>query len=284
MNPSVFREYDIRGVAERDFTDDVRRAIWPRLRRPCSPTSGGATRHARPRLPPVVAALHAALHARARWRPGLDVIDVGDRARRRCCTSRSSTSRPTAASRSPAATTRADYNGFKIVRRARARSTARRSRRCAGASSARLPRRRRPGSADRRSTSSADYVDYIADNIRLGPRRIKVVVDARQRHRRAVAPAHPAARSAARSMPLYCELDGRFPNHHPDPTVPENLADLIARGARDRRRGGHRARRRRRPDRRGRRPGPHHLGRPADDRCSRATSCARARARPSSAR
>lgn len=27
---------------------------------------------------------------------------------------------------------------------------------------------------------------------------------------------------------LYCELDGRFPNHHPDPTVVENLQDLIA--------------------------------------------------------
>lgn len=26
---------------------------------------------------------------------------------------------------------------------------------------------------------------------------------------------------------LYCDLDGRFPNHHPDPTVPENLQDLI---------------------------------------------------------
>ena len=29
-------------------------------------------------------------------------------------------------------------------------------------------------------------------------------------------------------IPLYCEPDGRFPNHHPDPTVPENLVDLIA--------------------------------------------------------
>ena len=26
---------------------------------------------------------------------------------------------------------------------------------------------------------------------------------------------------------LYCDLDGRFPNHHPDPTVVENLRDLI---------------------------------------------------------
>ena len=27
---------------------------------------------------------------------------------------------------------------------------------------------------------------------------------------------------------LYCEVDGNFPNHHPDPSVPENLQDLIA--------------------------------------------------------
>jgi len=29
-------------------------------------------------------------------------------------------------------------------------------------------------------------------------------------------------------IPLYCEIDGNFPNHHPDPSVPENLQDLIA--------------------------------------------------------
>jgi phosphomannomutase/phosphoglucomutase len=28
---------------------------------------------------------------------------------------------------------------------------------------------------------------------------------------------------------LYCDVDGRFPNHHPDPSVPANLASLIAR-------------------------------------------------------
>jgi len=28
-------------------------------------------------------------------------------------------------------------------------------------------------------------------------------------------------------IPLYCEVDGSFPNHHPDPTIPENLASLI---------------------------------------------------------
>ncbi len=32
----------------------------------------------------------------------------------------------------------------------------------------------------------------------------------------------------AETIPLYCELDGTFPNHHPDPTVDENVADLAA--------------------------------------------------------
>jgi phosphomannomutase/phosphoglucomutase len=32
----------------------------------------------------------------------------------------------------------------------------------------------------------------------------------------------------AEVTPLFCESDGRFPNHHPDPTVPENLRDLQA--------------------------------------------------------
>jgi phosphomannomutase/phosphoglucomutase len=28
-------------------------------------------------------------------------------------------------------------------------------------------------------------------------------------------------------VPLFCEVDGNFPNHHPDPSKPENLADVI---------------------------------------------------------
>src|SRR5207237_2882327 len=32
----------------------------------------------------------------------------------------------------------------------------------------------------------------------------------------------------AEVTPLFCESDGSFPNHHPDPTVPENLRDLQA--------------------------------------------------------
>ena len=54
------------------------------------------------------------------------------------------------------------------------------------------------------------------------------------------------------TVELYIEMDGRFPNHHPDPTVEENMRDLQARGEEERRAGRDRLRRRRRSDRRGR--------------------------------
>ena len=49
---------------------------------------------------------------------------------------------------------------------------------------------------------------------------------------------------------LYEDIDGNFPNHHPDPTMPENLVDLQKARRRKQVRYRHRLRRRRRPDRR----------------------------------
>lgn len=59
-------------------------------------------------------------------------------------------------------------------------------------------------------------------------KRKKIVLDAGNGTAGSVAPKLFEALGAD-VIPLYCELDGRFPNHHPDPTVPENLKDLIAR-------------------------------------------------------
>jgi phosphomannomutase/phosphoglucomutase len=57
-------------------------------------------------------------------------------------------------------------------------------------------------------------------------RPLKVVVDAGNGTGGAVAvPIFEAL--GCEVVPLYCEMDGRFPHHHPDPTLPEALEDLI---------------------------------------------------------
>lgn len=70
------------------------------------------------------------------------------------------------------------------------------------------------------------YSDYIAGNIKVD-RPLKVVVDAGNGVGGKVAP-DLLRRLGCEVVELYCDLDGNFPNHFPDPTVPANLADLIA--------------------------------------------------------
>ncbi len=70
--------------------------------------------------------------------------------------------------------------------------------------------------------------------------------------------AGPALEALAARLPgehhlLFTEVDGNFPNHHPDPTVEENLADLKRARRGEEPRFRHRLRRRWRPDRRDRR-------------------------------
>ena len=62
---------------------------------------------------------------------------------------------------------------------------------------------------------------------------------------------------------IFTTVDGRFPNHHPDPTVEKNLDRPESPRRRQAARLRHRLRRRRRPHRRGRRHGTGDLGRPA---------------------
>jgi phosphomannomutase len=69
------------------------------------------------------------------------------------------------------------------------------------------------------------YVERLLSDYR-GGRELKVVWDAGN-GATGEALAALAARLPGRHTLLYAEIDGRFPNHHPDPTVPENLVDLI---------------------------------------------------------
>ena len=70
----------------------------------------------------------------------------------------------------------------------------------------------------------SDYMADVAGRFGLA-RPVKVVVDCGNGTGSAAAvPLLEAA--GARVVPLYCESDGTFPNHHPDPTLDENMVDL----------------------------------------------------------
>jgi phosphomannomutase/phosphoglucomutase len=71
------------------------------------------------------------------------------------------------------------------------------------------------------------YVADVASRIGQLPRRMKVVYDCGNGAGAAVAPQLMRALGLD-ATGLFTESDGTFPNHHPDPTVPENLEDLIA--------------------------------------------------------
>lgn len=70
------------------------------------------------------------------------------------------------------------------------------------------------------------YHQQIVGDIKLA-RRLKVVVDCGNGAAGVNAPQLLEALNCE-VIPLFCEVDGNFPNHHPDPGKPENLVDLIA--------------------------------------------------------
>ena len=69
------------------------------------------------------------------------------------------------------------------------------------------------------------YVEDLASRLKPAARRLKIVVDAGNGTGGLTAvPLYE--RLGYEVVPLYCDLDGQFPHHHPDPTVESNLADL----------------------------------------------------------
>jgi len=71
-----------------------------------------------------------------------------------------------------------------------------------------------------------DYIDYISSEIQL-ENEPTVVVDCGNGIPGIIAP-ELLEEIGCNVIPLHCEVDGNFPNHHPDPSVPENLQDLVA--------------------------------------------------------
>jgi len=81
-----------------------------------------------------------------------------------------------------------------------------------------------PG-ALRTASVETDYVARIVGDVRLA-RPMKVAIDCGNGVAGAVAPRLFRALGCAVTA-LFCEVDGRFPNHHPDPAQPKNLQALI---------------------------------------------------------
>jgi len=232
VNPRVFREYDIRGVADRDLDDVTVRAIGlalgARIAASAAPGPIAVGRDCRVTSPRLFAALTDGLRVHA------EVIDIGVVPSPLLYFAASGAVpglSPAAAVVITGSHNPPEDNGFKIMI---GRDTLHGSEIAAlrdevaalvAASAGReLPRQAKPMSS---RDVIGTYHEFVATQLRLGDRRMKVVVDAGN------GAGGPTAVGLYRRLgfdvvPLFCELDGTFPNHHPDPTLPENVAALIA--------------------------------------------------------
>jgi phosphomannomutase / phosphoglucomutase len=224
VNPRVFREYDIRGVADRDLDDPTITALGAALgARVAGPVVVG--RDPRVHSPRLFGALTDGLRAH------VEVIDIGV-VPTPVLYFAAHHLRPAAAVMVTGSHNPPEDNGFKIMigeetlhgpQIAELRD----------AVAALLGAPARPPVRPMRSRDVIGaYLDQAVASLALGPRPIRVVVDAGN------GAGGPTAVALYRRLgldvvPLYCELDGTFPHHHPDPTQPENLADLIATVARE---------------------------------------------------
>ncbi|HEY0477221.1 MAG TPA: phosphomannomutase/phosphoglucomutase [Kofleriaceae bacterium] len=223
MNPGAFREYDIRGVADRDLDDATVRALGAALgARAGGPVAVG--RDPRTHSPRLFAALTDGLRVHA------EVFDLGVVPTPVVYFAAHHLA-PAAAVMITGSHNPPEDNGFKIVVGTETLH---------GAAIAALRDRvaqlvtepaRPPVKAMRSREVVGAYLDHAEAMLRLGARRPRVVVDAGN------GAGGPTGVELYRRLgfdvvPLHCELDGTFPNHHPDPTDADNLADLIAEVAR----------------------------------------------------
>lgn len=220
MNPLVFREYDIRGVADRDLTDalasDVGRAFGTMLKR------RGAARIAVGRDCRLSSdRLHAALTG-GLLETGLTLVDLGVG--------------PTpimyfgvfhldldggvqiTGSHNPP-----EDNGFKLMagKSTLSGDEIRELRRLIEEREFDLPG---DGKVETFDPTPA-YAGFVQGNIRLARTNLRIAIDAGN------GAGGPTALAALRAVgldpiPMYCDMDGRFPNHHPDPSEPHNVAEL----------------------------------------------------------
>lgn len=81
------------------------------------------------------------------------------------------------------------------------------------------------GSVEQNSLFVNEYIGIISEDVHIA-RSMKVVVDCGNGAAGKIAP-ELLRTLGCEVVELFCEIDGTFPNHHPDPGKPENLTDLM---------------------------------------------------------
>jgi len=220
MNPRIFREYDIRGLVDQDLTEEVVSYLgqgYATYMSNCGKRRVVVGRDGRLSSPRFQKALVKSLVS-----GGLEVVDIGV-----CPTpvfyfslfhlDREGGVMITGSHNPP------EFNGFKI---------------CVGKETLygeQIQELRKLIEAKKFVTGEGSvifqeiipaYQNYLRNNIRLR-RKLLVVLDSGNGTAGAVAP-KIIRDLGCQVVDLYSEVDGRFPNHHPDPTVPENMENLIS--------------------------------------------------------
>jgi phosphomannomutase len=223
LSPSIFKAYDIRGIVPSTLDEEVAEALGMAFGSVAQSEGEKAVavgRDGRLSGPSLSAALVRGLVA-----SGVDVIDVG-----RVTTPMLYFAASTLCSSGIQVTgshNPKDYNGFKMVLAGRAiygeeiQALRRRMEEAAD-----QPRAARTAGGIRNVNLLAPYRDRIVQDVKLA-RPMKIVVDSGNGIAGASAPGIFRA-LGCEVIELFSEVDGNFPNHHPDPSKPENLRDLIA--------------------------------------------------------
>ena len=216
--PEIFKAYDIRGIVGKTLTPQIVEGVGQGLGSEARDRGGQAVcigRDGRLSGPELAAAL-----ARGLQKAGVDVIDVGPVTTPMLYFAAhhfgTGSGVMVTGSHNPP-----EYNGLKMMLTGETLSGERIQQLRSRIERADL----RSGSGKLQSRDIGQiYIDRIAGDVKLRrPMRIAVDCGIAGRY----APGLYRALSCEVEE-LYCEVDGTFPNHHPDPSQPKNLVDLIA--------------------------------------------------------
>ncbi|MBS0294561.1 MAG: phosphomannomutase/phosphoglucomutase [Proteobacteria bacterium] len=220
LSPAIFKAYDIRGIVPGTLNEEVARALgraFGTAARAQGERVVAVGRDGRLSGPALSRALIAGLVD-----VGLEVIDIG------ACTTPmlyfAASTLCTSGIQVTGSHNPKDYNGFKMVLAGRAiyGDEIQGLRRTMEQGGWQL----QDGGSVRHADVLPDYVARITGDVQLA-RPMKIVVDSGNGIAGASAPAIFRA-LGCEVVELFSEVDGNFPNHHPDPSKPENLRDVIA--------------------------------------------------------